>query len=107
MEKCGTTFLNAAFGSSPDILTPRKKELFFFNEHYNEGLDWYLSWFDFKAKPKAQWVCDVTPSYFRSRKLLQRIKSGMVNSGMPAWEGILSDAEIEALWYYIQSLKAN
>ena len=73
VEKCGTTFLNAAFADSADVLTPRKKELFYFNNYYNKGVDWYLSWYDFESKPGARYVADITPSYFRLAKDLGRI----------------------------------
>jgi hypothetical protein len=74
VEKCGTTFLNAAFEPSPSVLTPRKKELFFFNDYFSEGTDWYTSWYDFASKPGARYVADITPSYFRARQNLERIR---------------------------------
>ncbi len=74
VEKCGTTFLNAAFAPCPDVLTPTKKELFFFNDYFERGPDWYRSWYDFDAKPGARYVADITPSYFRSRRNLERIQ---------------------------------
>ncbi|MFT4825936.1 MAG: hypothetical protein ACJASY_000428 [Halioglobus sp.] len=74
MEKSGTTFLNAVFKKSQSVLTPTKKELFYYNLHYDQGLDWYLSWYDYNSKPDAAYVCDVTPSYFRRREAISRIK---------------------------------
>jgi len=73
VEKCGTTFLNTAFEPCQSVLTPRKKELFYFNKYFAQGTDWYQSWYDFTSKPKARYVADITPSYFRSRKNLERI----------------------------------
>ena len=73
VEKCGTTFLNAAFEPCLSVLTPRKKELFYFNHSFAKGTDWYQSWYDFASKPEARYVVDITPSYFRSRKNLERI----------------------------------
>ncbi len=75
VEKCGTTFLNAAFAPCGNVLTPRKKELFFFNQHFDEGTQWYRSWYDFDSKPGARYIADITPSYFRSPRNLERIRS--------------------------------
>ena len=80
MEKSGTTFLNAVFKQSDSVLTPSKKELFYYNLNYDKGLDWYLSWYDFAAKPDATYVCDVTPSYFRRRQAIARIKETSPNA---------------------------
>jgi hypothetical protein len=73
VEKSGTTFLNAVFENSASILTPNKKELFYYNLNYEKGLNWYQSWYDFEQKVDAPYVCDVTPSYFRSNKAIARI----------------------------------
>jgi len=80
MEKSGTTFLNTVFEHSQSVLTPRKKELFYFNLNYHEGLDWYLSWYDYSAKPQASYVCDITPSYFRRKQAVARIKETSPNA---------------------------
>lgn len=80
MEKSGTTFLNAVFEQSSSILTPTKKELFYYNLQYDQGLDWYMSWYDFTAKPDASYVCDVTPSYFRGRHIISRIRQTSPNA---------------------------
>ncbi|MEH6570348.1 MAG: sulfotransferase [Halioglobus sp.] len=74
VEKSGTTFLNAVFENSASILTPNKKELFYYNLNYERGLSWYQSWYDFSQKVDAPYVCDVTPSYFRNKKVIGRIK---------------------------------
>ncbi|GAB3274712.1 sulfotransferase family protein [Parahaliea aestuarii] len=79
MEKCGTTLLNSVFSESRDILTPRKKELFYFNENYDRGADWYQSWYDFDSKPNARYICDITPSYFRSELSIRRICKDLDN----------------------------
>lgn len=80
MEKSGTTFLNAVFEQSRSVLTPTKKEIFYYNLHYKEGLDWYLSWYDFAVKPDAPYVCDVTPSYFRRKQAIARIRETSPNA---------------------------
>jgi hypothetical protein len=80
VEKSGTTFLNKVFEKSPAILTPEKKELFFFNQHFEEGLGWYQNWFKPASKPDASYVCDITPSYFRNPRTILRIKETLPNA---------------------------
>jgi hypothetical protein len=102
IEKCGTTFLNAAFAQSPDLLTPRKKELFFFNDHFMEGRDWYLSWYDFASKPEARYVCDITPSYFRAARSLTRIRETL---GQPKIIIVLRHPVYRSFSHYVHRLR--
>lgn len=80
MEKSGTTYLNAVFEQSQSVLTSTKKEIFYYNLQYKQGLDWYLSWYDYDSKPDAAYVCDVTPSYFRRGSAASRIKETSPNA---------------------------
>lgn len=73
MEKSGTTFIHGAFDNSPLIRVPKKKELFFFNQNFDEGLSWYRSWWDWESKPGASYTFEATPSYFRAARTLDRI----------------------------------
>lgn len=102
VEKCGTTFLNAAFESCPEILTPLNKELFFFNEHYDRGMDWYLSRFPRREKKNARWICDITPSYFRSERSLRRIKEEL---GSPKIIMVLRHPVYRAFSHYVHRLR--
>ena len=48
--KCGTSSLRLYLARHPQVVTPVKKEIHFFNtEKYNNGLDWYLSYFSPKT----------------------------------------------------------
>jgi hypothetical protein len=73
VEKCGTTLLHNILSRHPKVLVPRKKELFFFNENYDKGLDWYLDWYD--DHPECLYKADITPSYFRNTRTLRRIST--------------------------------
>ncbi len=71
VERCGTTTLNQLLSQHPQVETPRKKELFFFNRNYQRGLDWYLGWYDDASI--SRYRADITPSYFRDVRTLRRI----------------------------------
>ena len=48
--KCGTSSLRLYLARHPQVVTPVKKEIHFFNtEKINHGLDWYLSYFPQKT----------------------------------------------------------
>jgi hypothetical protein len=102
VEKCGTTWLHTLFSHSPQILTPRKKELFFFNKNYDEGLDWYRQWFDYTSKPGSCYVCDITPSYFRSDDCLQRVVDAL---GEPKIIVVLRHPVYRALSHYVHRVR--
>ena len=72
VERCGTTWLHNMLASHAQVLTPRRKELFYFNKHFDKGAQWYLSQYD--ESDAWTYKADVTPSYFRRRKTLARIR---------------------------------
>lgn len=77
-EKCGTTSLNTLFTQHPNFQTPKNKETFFFNHHYDKGIDFYASFYDIDNPQKQQFgpqkfVVDITPSYIRRDENLKRI----------------------------------
>lgn len=72
-EKCGTTTLDSIFRASDKLALPRDvKETHFFGRHYEKGLDYYNALFEIAST--TRYTVDVTPSYVRSRKALERIK---------------------------------
>ena len=60
-QKGATSWLAACLGEHPEIFIPEKKELFFFDKHYSQGLIWYESQFDAGFEAKA--VGEATPNY--------------------------------------------
>ncbi|MGB7273128.1 MAG: tetratricopeptide repeat protein [Geitlerinemataceae cyanobacterium] len=43
--RCGSTSLNLYLSQHPQVIAPLKKEIHFFGEHYQNGMNWYLSHF--------------------------------------------------------------
>ena len=43
--KCGTSSLFSYLQQHPQVLLPYKKEIDFFNKHFDKGIDWYLAHF--------------------------------------------------------------
>jgi len=63
--RCGSTWLHGLLQSHPDIYMPgRRKELYFFNKHYERGLDWYETFFP-GGEDGRGWraVGEITPVY--------------------------------------------
>lgn len=71
VEKCGTTTLHRMFERCKTVATPRFKEVFYFNRHWEQGLDWYESVYSHNETHPT--VVDITPSYFRYDETLERI----------------------------------
>ncbi len=44
-SRCGTTWVDKALREHPEIYLPPNKQTYFFNSHYDKGIDWYLSHF--------------------------------------------------------------
>lgn len=62
VPRAGTTWLHEAFEASPEIGVAKfRKEVHFFDEHYERGLDWYAEQFD-PAGPSIR--TETSPSYF-------------------------------------------
>ena len=66
-------FLNhASVGTSEPI-----KEIFYYDKHYNQGKDWYLS--HFLPQPKHNILIDISPSYLIEADAIKRIKTDNPN----------------------------
>lgn len=64
-QRCGTTWLDAQLRKHPLIYMPeRRKEIHFFNNYYERGLEWYESFFpSAKEILKYQAIGETTPGY--------------------------------------------
>lgn len=69
--RCGTTSLNAYLRSHPQITVSRPKEVHFFDNQFDRGLDWYLTHFTPTADTRA--IGEATPDYLYSLEAPQRI----------------------------------
>ncbi|MCI0625676.1 MAG: sulfotransferase domain-containing protein [Acidobacteria bacterium] len=59
--RSGTTWIERNLREHPDVYMPDKKELHFFDKHYNKGLDFYEAFFAGWNGQKA--VGEATPDY--------------------------------------------
>jgi hypothetical protein len=72
LEKCGTTFLEAALRATPGFCGPRAmKETVFFAHNFDKGFDWYEDLFSAR---KPDDICvEFTPYYIHNPTALQRM----------------------------------
>lgn len=77
VEKSGTTSLYAFLQDRPGIAVPHLKETFFFNSKEEIDPARYEAMFREPATSDQDslWYADITPSYFRQDKTLERIKT--------------------------------
>lgn len=72
-QRCATTWLAQCLGEHPDIYVPAKKELQYFDVHYEKGSDWYGQ--QFAPASNAQLSGEYTPDYLPKRYALDRLIS--------------------------------
>ena len=71
--RCGTTWIADKLRKHPEIYVPENfKELHFFDQFYNKGIEWYES--NFSKKEEDQIAGEFTPKYLRSTKIANLIK---------------------------------
>jgi hypothetical protein len=69
--KAGTTSLAAYLDAHPEIFIAPEKEVHFFNEHYDRGVEWYQSRFEGAEGCRA--VGEATPMYMYRDVALERM----------------------------------
>lgn len=69
--RSGTTSLNAYLREHPEISVGQPKEVHFFDQNYERGLDWYLQHFPDSDGTKA--VGEATPAYLYLPEVAERI----------------------------------
>jgi hypothetical protein len=70
--KCGTTLLQNVLVQNPYIYLSPKKEIQFFNHHYQNGYRWYNN--HFKDATPRQTAGEISPTYCDSFETLKKIK---------------------------------
>ena len=73
-SKCGTSSLYNYLSRHPRILLSHKKELDFFWQHFDRGLDWYLAHFPSISDRNYFITGEATPNYLRFPIVAKRIK---------------------------------
>ncbi|MBT8484247.1 MAG: sulfotransferase [Phycisphaerales bacterium] len=61
-QRCGTTWIDAALREHPQIYLPAQKQTYFFERHYDRGIEWYLRQFD-GANTQHRAVGEVATGY--------------------------------------------
>lgn len=72
--KCGTTSLFTYLDRHPQILSPHKKEINFFNHHFEMGVPWYLAHFPAIADLPEFITGEASPFYIYDERVINRIK---------------------------------
>lgn len=71
-QRTGTTWVYEMLRQHPDLCLPKAvKETMYFDQHYEQGLEWYSQYFG-HARP-GQLHGEVAPTYFDAPKVPQRI----------------------------------
>jgi hypothetical protein len=61
-QRCGSTWLDSALRGHPDIFLPSRKQSYFFDINYHQGIDWYLERFA-EAQPRHKAIGEVATGY--------------------------------------------
>lgn len=69
--RSGTTSLHRYLLEHPAVFLPRAKEMHFFDDRYNLGLEWYASQFS-DAGPQSR-IGEATPNYMHDPVAIERI----------------------------------
>ncbi|MEH7380605.1 sulfotransferase domain-containing protein [Bacillus sp. JJ1533] len=79
-QKCGTSALYVNLVRHPNIAAAEQKELYFFNNHYEKGLDWYRNQFPSLVLETANTITgEATPNYIDDPLAPQRVFQCMPN----------------------------
>lgn len=73
-SKSGTSSIYYYLSRHPQILLSHKKELDFYWQHYERGVDWYLAHFPSITDRPDLLTGEATPNYLRFPQVAQRIK---------------------------------
>lgn len=71
----GTTWLHELLDSHPDVYVPaRRKEVRYFNVHYERGIDWYQRFFPSHEKAvRYKAIGEISPGYLYGNQVPERI----------------------------------
>lgn len=74
-QRCGTTWLTANLRTHPEVfIPPNRKEVHFFDKHYESGIEWYKSYFPEKSiEPHHRAIGEITPEYLFYQYVPSRI----------------------------------
>ena len=77
--KTATSYIYDYYLHHPNVATSEPvKELYYYDDHYEQGEDWYLK--HFSPNSETQVMIDVSPSYLIDDNAMQRIKKDNPNA---------------------------
>lgn len=80
-QRTGTTWLYKYIRQHPGLCTSKKvKEIYYFDENYNKGIDWYKNFF--KKCTNSDKIIEVSSTYFNCLKVPKRIKNTLNRPGL-------------------------
>ncbi|MDY7002794.1 MAG: sulfotransferase [Cyanobacteriota bacterium] len=71
--KCGTSSLYSYLTQHPQILPAIKKEIHFWNNNFNKGINWYLAHFPSIDSGQNLITGEATPNYLESQKVAESL----------------------------------
>ncbi|MEO1525175.1 MAG: sulfotransferase domain-containing protein [Planctomycetota bacterium] len=98
--KSGSTWLYGALAQHPDVFVPELKDLYFFDRHYDRGLEWYASQFEGGESFAA--AGEISHDYLYSAEACQRIARDLPGVKLIT---ILREPKDRAISHYKYSLR--
>lgn len=72
-QRCGTTLIHRLLEGHPEVYVPNhRKEVHFFDQHYERGESWYRHFFPFDREGRTA-IGEVSPAYVADPKVPERI----------------------------------
>ena len=72
-QRCGSSWIHKCLEEHPEIFVAEPKELHFFGDHWDNGVEWYLD--HFKPGPEHTAWGEATPKYIAQPEAAERLKS--------------------------------
>jgi hypothetical protein len=76
--RAGTTWIAKNLSEHPSVFVPFKKEIHFFDSHYDRGQAFYESFFDDAGQAEA--VGEATPAYLHKPEVAERLHAMLPNA---------------------------
>lgn len=97
VQKGGTTFLFQELIRHPDVRAPLTKEIHFFDDHFDKGLDWYRGMFP-RPRSAEPFLCgEASPAYIFHPDAVRRIAESLPATKLLV---VLRDPAKRALSHY-------
>ena len=102
--KCATSSLYRYIAQHPDVVPAYVKEIHFFNQNFDYGIDWYLAHFPPIPKGEVFISGEATPSYLSNREAPSRVFQSFPNAKLIT---ILRNPVDRTISHYNMALRYN